>query len=113
MGEDKRKVTLMRDPRLEQLKRLATIELMPASALTDLQNRLAGLKSCFNLTDHIWTMEDLLRYRVLPEAAPSPHRRTMLGGPRARRGGHTPRPLPRRSPHDHGLMGCYRHRCRS
>jgi len=51
MGEDKRKVTLMRDPRLEQLKRLATIELIPASALTDLQNRLAALKSCFNLTE--------------------------------------------------------------
>jgi len=46
------------------------------------------------LTDHPWTMEDLLRYRVLPAEA-------------ARRGGHTPRPLPRRPPHDHGLMGWY------
>jgi hypothetical protein len=50
-NEDKRKAALLRDDRLERLKKLATIDLMPASQLSDFQNRLAGMKSCFALTE--------------------------------------------------------------
>jgi uncharacterized protein DUF6079 len=41
----------LRDARVDHLQKLATIELMPASQLTDFQNRLADLKSCFALTE--------------------------------------------------------------
>lgn len=49
--DDRRKAKLLQDARLAQLRRLATIELMPAGQLTDYQNRLAGLMSCFALTE--------------------------------------------------------------
>ncbi len=49
--EDKRKAQLMGDERLKVLQKLATIDLMPRQHLTDVQNRLAGLKSCFALTE--------------------------------------------------------------
>jgi hypothetical protein len=49
-NEDKRKSTLLRDPHLSQLQRLATIDLMPRQQLTDFQNRLAGMSTCFALT---------------------------------------------------------------
>jgi predicted ATPase len=49
--EDKRKAQLMTDDRLKVLQKLSTIDLMPRQQLTDFQNRLAGLKSCFALTD--------------------------------------------------------------
>jgi hypothetical protein len=49
--DDRRKSALLRDPRHEQLKRLATIELMPAAQLTAFQQRLAALKSCWMLTE--------------------------------------------------------------
>jgi len=48
--DDQKKASMLHDPRLEQLKRLATIELMPVQQLTDFQNRLAELPSCFSLT---------------------------------------------------------------
>lgn len=51
VGDDRHKAELLQDVRLAQLRRLATIELMPASQLTDFQNRLAGLMSCFALTE--------------------------------------------------------------
>jgi len=51
MNDDKRKAVLLRDARLNTLKQLTTIDLMPASQLADFQNRLAGLKSCFALTE--------------------------------------------------------------
>ena len=51
VNEDKRKAKLMGDERLKVLKRLSTIELMPRQHLSDFQNRLAGLKSCFTLTE--------------------------------------------------------------
>ena len=41
----------MGDDRLKVLQKLSTIELMPRQHLTDFQNRLAGLKSCFALTE--------------------------------------------------------------
>jgi hypothetical protein len=50
VNEDKQKSQITRDPRLGQLQKLATIELMPRQQLTDFQNRLAGLKTCFALT---------------------------------------------------------------
>ncbi|MCG3155095.1 MAG: hypothetical protein DKINENOH_01697 [bacterium] len=49
--DDKRKVKLMQDERLEQLKKLMTIDLMPRTQLTEFQNRLAALKSCFEFTE--------------------------------------------------------------
>ncbi|WP_273888494.1 DUF6079 family protein [Rubrobacter naiadicus] len=51
VNEDKRKRALMGDERLKTLSRLSTIDLMPRQHLTDFQNRLAGLKSCFALTE--------------------------------------------------------------
>jgi len=51
VNEDKRKTKLMADERLKLLQKLSTIELMPRQHLTDFQSRLAGLKSCFALTE--------------------------------------------------------------
>jgi hypothetical protein len=50
-NEDKRKAELLRDGRLERLRKLATIDLMPASQLTDFHKRVEGLKTCFALTE--------------------------------------------------------------
>lgn len=51
VNEDKRKTHLMVDERLKVLQKLSTIELMPRQQLSDFQNRLAGLKSCFALIE--------------------------------------------------------------
>ena len=51
VNDDKRKAALMGDHRLQTLQKLAGIDLMPRQQLTDYQNRLAGLKSCFDLTE--------------------------------------------------------------
>ncbi|PIW71118.1 MAG: ATPase, partial [Hydrogenophilales bacterium CG12_big_fil_rev_8_21_14_0_65_61_21] len=51
VNDDKRKVGLLNDQRLQTLLKLAGIDLMPRQQLTDYQNRLAGLKSCFALTE--------------------------------------------------------------
>ena len=51
VNEDKRKAQLMVDPRLKDLQKLSTIDLMPRQHLAEFQNRLAGLKSCFTLTE--------------------------------------------------------------
>jgi predicted ATPase len=51
VNEDKFKAQLMVDERLRVLQKLSTIDLMPRQHLTDFQNRLAGLKSCFALTE--------------------------------------------------------------
>ncbi|MBI2939757.1 MAG: ATP-binding protein [Chloroflexi bacterium] len=50
-AEDRRKAKLLADARLDQLKKLAAIDLLPVHQLADLTNRLGGLKSCFALTD--------------------------------------------------------------
>jgi hypothetical protein len=50
-NDDKRKSRLTQDDRLKKLKGLASIDLMPLQHLADFQNRLAGLKSCFALTE--------------------------------------------------------------
>ncbi|MCJ7724161.1 MAG: DUF6079 family protein, partial [Anaerolineales bacterium] len=51
LNEDKHKAALLHDPRLEQLRKLAAIELMHAGQLNEFQNRLIGLKTCFALTE--------------------------------------------------------------
>jgi len=51
VNDDKRKAGLLNDQRLQSLLKLAGIDLMPRQQLTDFQNRLAGLKSCFALTE--------------------------------------------------------------
>ena len=51
VNDDKCKAALMKDHRLQTLLKLAGIDLMPRQQLTDYQNRLAGLKSCFALTE--------------------------------------------------------------
>ena len=51
VNEDKRKAQLIGDERLKDLQKLSTIDLMPRQHLSDFQNRLAGLKSCFALTE--------------------------------------------------------------
>ena len=51
VNEDKRKAQLMSDERLKDLQKLSTIDLMPRQHLSDFQNRLAGLRSCFALTE--------------------------------------------------------------
>jgi Family of unknown function (DUF6079) len=50
-NDDRRKAALLRDERLEKLKKLATIDLMPAGQLSDFQSRLDGLKTCFAVTE--------------------------------------------------------------
>lgn len=51
VSEDKRKAALLNDTRLQTLLKLAGIDLMPRQQLTEFQNRLAGLRSCFALTE--------------------------------------------------------------
>ena len=51
VNDDKRKSKLMSDERLKVLQKLSTIDLMPRQHLSDYQNRLAGIKSCFALTE--------------------------------------------------------------
>jgi ElaB/YqjD/DUF883 family membrane-anchored ribosome-binding protein len=51
VNEDKRKARLTNDERLKVLQKLSTIDLMPRQHLSDFQNRLASLKSCFALTE--------------------------------------------------------------
>ena len=50
VNDDRRKTALMRDGRLARIGSLSAIDLMPVRHLTDLQERLGGLKSCFALT---------------------------------------------------------------
>jgi hypothetical protein len=51
VNEDKRKAQLMADERLKILQKLSTIDLMPRQHLSDFQNRLASLQSCFAVTE--------------------------------------------------------------
>lgn len=51
-SEHKRQQALMKDDRLEQLRRLSTIELLPAGQLAGFEARLRGLKECTLLTQH-------------------------------------------------------------
>ncbi len=47
---DKRKGELQKDARLGQLRKLAGVEMMPTQQLTDFENRLLALRSCWSLT---------------------------------------------------------------
>jgi hypothetical protein len=49
--DDKRKAGLLNDARLQMLLKLGNIDLMPRQQITDYQNRLVSLKSCFALTE--------------------------------------------------------------
>lgn len=49
-NEDRRKEALLNDSRLQALVKLVEINLMPRQQLTDFQNHLMTLKSCFVLT---------------------------------------------------------------
>lgn len=49
--DDKRKAGLLNDARLQTLLKLGNIDLMPRQQVTDFQNRLVSLKSCFALTE--------------------------------------------------------------
>jgi hypothetical protein len=51
VNDDKRKVSLMGDQRLETLSRLAGIDIMPRQQLIEYRDKLAGLKSCFTLLE--------------------------------------------------------------
>jgi len=51
VNDDKRKAALLSDYRIQTLNKLSVIDLMPRQQLGDFQNRLAGLKSCFALTE--------------------------------------------------------------
>jgi hypothetical protein len=48
--DDRSKVSLLNDPRLHTLQKLAGIDLMPRQQLLDYQHQLADLKTCFVLT---------------------------------------------------------------
>ena len=51
VNDDARKRRLLHDERMKKVSVLATIDLMPRRQLTDFQDRLAGLRSCFGLTE--------------------------------------------------------------
>lgn len=72
---DKKKGGLVKDSRLAQLQKLASVEMMPAHQLTELHNTLHGLKTCFSLTkaglDAKPTCPDC-GYRPVEEPTPGP-----------------------------------------
>lgn len=82
VNEDKRKTGLMGDERLKLLQKLSTIELMPRQHLTDFQNRLAGLKSCFALTEKEMDASPVCPHCNFKPSAESPtvSARTVLDG---------------------------------
>lgn len=47
VNEDSKKKDLVKDPRLESLKKLLGVSMLPHSSLTDLQTRLSKLQPCF------------------------------------------------------------------
>ncbi|RME58008.1 MAG: ATP-binding protein [Caldilineae bacterium] len=67
LTEDEQKRALMQDDRLKKLRALASIELMPVSQLRDFEERLAGLKTCFALTE-----QDLTAAPVCPHCSYRP-----------------------------------------
>lgn len=51
IAEEKNHSALLRDPRLNALRLLSSISLMPISQLTEFENKLSNLKSCSALTE--------------------------------------------------------------
>ncbi len=82
VNEDKRKTKLINDDRLKMLQRLSTIELMPRQHLTDFQDRLAGLKSCFALTEQEMDVSPICPHCSYKPSAepPAPPAGTVLDG---------------------------------
>jgi len=75
VDEDRKKGRLLQDERLQTLRSLTTIDLMPRQHFTDFQNRLAGLKSCFALTEQELEASPECphcRYRPVAEPVPAP-----------------------------------------
>ncbi|MBW1982273.1 MAG: ATP-binding protein [Deltaproteobacteria bacterium] len=64
---DERKKEMMNDERLKKLRALATIDLMPVTHLRAFEDRLAGLNSCFALTE-----QDLNASPLCPHCAFQP-----------------------------------------
>lgn len=74
-NEDRRKAQLTGDERLKALQQLSTIDLMPRQELIDFQNRLAGLKTCFALTERDLDTSPICRhcdYRPATEPVAEP-----------------------------------------
>ena len=76
VNDDKRKTALMRDERLARLRVLSAIDLMPVRQMTEFQDRLAGLDSCFTLTREELEASPVcphcgFRPALEPEAAPA------------------------------------------
>ena len=84
-NEDGKKKELLKDARLESLKKLAGVSLLSHSTLTELQTRLAKVQTCFTLVK-----DDLERVGHLP-ALQFPPAGGEPGGQRCRRPG-TDRP---------------------
>ena len=82
VNEDKRKTELLNDERLKTLQKLSAIELMPRQHLTDFQNRLAGLNSCFALTEQEMLVSPICPHcSYKPSAEPlTPPAGTVLDG---------------------------------
>jgi predicted ATPase len=79
--QDQKKAGLMYDARLKTLQKISTIDLLPTQQLTEFQNRLAGLKSCFTLAE-----KDLAAAPLCPHCNYRPVQETgMMTGARAAR----------------------------
>ncbi|MCX5977580.1 MAG: DUF6079 family protein, partial [Coprothermobacterota bacterium] len=79
VNEDRRKAQLMGDKRLKDLQKLSTIDLMPRQHLLDFQNRLAGLKSCFALTEQELEVSPICPHCGFRPAAEAVHGPKSLG----------------------------------
>ena len=76
VNDDKRKTALMCDERLTRLRVLSAIDIMPVRQMTDFQDRLAGLESCFTLIREELEASPVcphcgFRPALEPEAAPA------------------------------------------
>lgn len=67
MNEDRRKAQLMKDSRLEVLKKLKGIDILPIDQLEKFQNSLASLKTCNNLSKN-----DLNKHPLCPHCKFNP-----------------------------------------
>ena len=76
--EDKTKTALRKDPRLVTLRALAGISLMPTTQLAAFEDRLANLKSCYQLTD-----TELVASPICPHCSFKPANESLAFGPAA------------------------------
>jgi hypothetical protein len=51
LADDQRRANLLKDERLKRLRRLSTIELLAAGSLTSLEDRVKGLRLCYELIE--------------------------------------------------------------